>query len=146
MSEKIAVYAGSFNPFHIGHLDIVTQAGKIFDEVIIARGINPEKDNELYDMPSSVTNRVDNYDGLLTDYLENKINLGYKDITLVRGLRNAADLEYEMNQHRYLEDLMPNIKIVYILGDRKYSHISSSAIRMMKEKFGKGDIFIPDNI
>lgn len=137
---KIAVYCGSFNRFHRGHLDILEKAEAIFDKVIIARGINPDKNNTLYDLPKSIQYRqVENYSGLLTDFID---SLGY-EVTLVRGLRNATDLEYEKNQYRYLKDLKPDIKVISILSDVEYEHISSSAIRML-EKYGKGKDYLID--
>ena len=51
---KVGVYAGSFNPFHRGHYDILVKAEKIFDKVIVARGINPEKTNELLPLPNTI--------------------------------------------------------------------------------------------
>lgn len=135
---KIAVYAGSFNPFHKGHLDILEKAEAIFDKVIIARGINPSKTNELVELPKSIQNRqIETYSGLLTDFID---SLGY-GVTLIRGLRNATDLEYEKNQYRYLKDLKPDIKVISILSDVEYEHISSSAIRML-EKYNKGKNYL----
>ena len=108
-NPKIAVYAGSFNPFHKGHYNILKKAEQIFDKVIIARGINPEKNNMVIDLPLKIQNRqIETYDGLLTDFIN---NLGY-DVTLIRGLRNSTDLQYELTQYRFLQDLDPNIKIV----------------------------------
>ncbi len=130
---NIAVYAGSFNPFHKGHLNILKKAEQIFDKVIIARGVNPEKKNELWEMPKVVEYRqIDNYSGLLTDYIN---DLGY-DVTLIRGLRNATDLEYEKTQYQFLKDLKSDIKVVNLFCDKEYEHISSSAIRQLK-LFGK---------
>ncbi|MCK9446108.1 adenylyltransferase/cytidyltransferase family protein [bacterium] len=135
---KIAVYAGSFNGFHKGHLDILEKSEAIFDKVIIARGINPSKTNELVELPKSIQYRqIETYSGLLTVFID---SLSY-DVTLVRGLRNATDLEYEKNQYRYLKDLKPDIKVISILSDVEYEHISSSAIRML-EKYGKGKNYL----
>jgi len=139
VKRNIAVYAGSFNAFHNGHLDILKKGEDIFDKVIIARGINPDKDNELCELPSLLDHhQVDTYDGLLTDYLG---KLGHP-VTLIRGLRDANDFAFEMKQHRFLEDLDNNIKIVYILGDREYQHVSSSAIRMLK-KYNVDGLYTP---
>ncbi len=125
---KIAVYAGSFNPFHIGHLNILQKAEQIFDKVIIARGINPDKKNEIVPLPAALKyHQCESYEGLLTSFID---SLGY-DVTLVRGLRNATDLEYEKTQARFLKDLKPDIKIVNILCDAEFEHISSSGIRSL---------------
>lgn len=125
----IAVYAGSFNPFHKGHYNILEKAEQIFDKVIIARGQNAEKKNELIKLPSKIQYRqIEDYNGLLTDFID---GLGY-DVTLIRGLRNATDLQYELTQYRFFQDLKPNIKVVSLFCDKEYEHISSSAIRQLK--------------
>lgn len=130
---NIAVYPGSFNPFHIGHLNILTKAEKIFDKVIIARGINPDKSGSIEKLPDILLNRqIEIYDGLLTDFVK---KLGY-DVTVIRGLRNTTDLQYEINQYRFLQDFDPSIKLVSIFCDREFEHISSSAIKTL-EKFNK---------
>ncbi len=56
-------------------------------------------------------------------------------ITIIRGLRNATDLQFEMTQYRYLQDLMPNIQVVSFFCDKEFEHISSSGIRLLS-KFG----------
>jgi len=126
---RVAVYAGSFNPFHKGHYNILQKAEKIFDKVIIARGYSPEKKNDLVALPNIIMDRaVVQYSGLLTDFIQ---TLPFENITLIRGLRNSVDLQYEMNQYRYLQDLMPSIQMVSIFCDKEYEHISSSGIRTL---------------
>jgi len=128
---RVGIYAGSFNPFHQGHLNILEKAEKIFDKVIIARGINPEKKNEILPMPDKIANRTwMNYSGLLTDFIK---TLPYDNVTLIRGLRNGIDLQYELNQYRYLQDLMPEIQLISIFCDKEFEHISSSGIRMLSQ-------------
>jgi pantetheine-phosphate adenylyltransferase len=135
---KIAVYAGSFNPFHKGHYNILQKAEKIFDKVIVARGENPEKTVDKYPMPSKLKFRqLDNYNTLLTDYL----NIFNYPITLIRGLRNSTDFQYEMNQYRYLNDLKPDIRMVSIFCDKEFEHISSTGIRNL-EKYGRGEEYL----
>lgn len=135
---KIGVYPGSFNPFHKGHYDILHKAEQIFDKVIIARGVNSEKNNQINELPLKIQNRqIENYSGLLTDFIN---DLGY-DVTIIRGLRNATDLQYELTQYRFLQDLNPNIKIVSLFSDKEYEHISSSAIRSL-ERYNKQDKYL----
>ena len=130
---KIAVFAGSFNPFHKGHYNILQKAEKIFDKVIIAFGSNPYKDDRTWELPETIKNRqIEQYDGLLTDFVS---SLDY-DIIVIRGLRNTTDFQYEQNQYRYIQELMTDIKIVNIFCDKEYEHISSSGIRTL-QKFNK---------
>ncbi|MDI1355600.1 MAG: adenylyltransferase/cytidyltransferase family protein [bacterium] len=130
---KVAVFAGSFNPFHKGHYNVLQKAERIFDKVIVAFGKNPEKDGHPYKVPTTLNNRqVEQYDSLLTDFIS---SLGH-DVTVIRGLRNSTDFQYEQNQYRYIQELMPDIKIVNIFCDKEFEHISSSGIRTL-EPFGR---------
>jgi pantetheine-phosphate adenylyltransferase len=138
---KLGIYAGSFNPFHRGHYNILQKAEKIFDKVIIARGINPEKPQSEFDLGSIkiIQDRtIMEYSGLLTDLLI-EATPHYESVTLIRGLRNSVDLQYEMNQYRYFQDLMPNIQMVSIFCDKEFEHISSSGIRTLS-KYGSDKV------
>lgn len=145
--KKIAVYPGSFNPFTVGHLYILTQTIKLFGNVIVLKGFNPDKaieeamtelDNFDYLKAKLKENaiKVDSFTGYLTDYASRLEDEGY-DVTIVKGLRDAKDFDYEQSQLRVMEDMMPNLKIVYIPGSRKYEHVSSSLCRQL-EKIKKG--------
>lgn len=127
---KVGVYAGSFNPFHLGHYNILEKAEKIFDKVIIVRAFNPLKKNEIVPLPTQLNTRpVMEHDGLLTDLIK---TIPFDNITLIRGLRNSVDLQHELNQYRYFQDLMPEIQVVSIFCDKEFEHISSSGIRALK--------------
>jgi pantetheine-phosphate adenylyltransferase len=140
-NKKIAVYPGTFNPFTIGHLNILQKAEAIFGvgNVIIAIGRNPKKNNPMsaqfeciqtikQNMPSK---RVEKFNEFLTDYIWEKEKDGY-DVTIVRGLRNGDDLDYEVNQLRFMEEMKPDIKVVFITCDKQFEHVSSSAYRMLE--------------
>lgn len=130
---SIAVFAGSFNPFHKGHYNVLKKAEKLFDKVIIAFGKNPDKSIRNWPIPQTIGNRQHTeYNGLLTDHIE---SFGY-DVTVVRGLRNSTDFQYEQNQYRYIQELKPDIKIINIFCDKEFEHISSSGIRTL-EKYDK---------
>ena len=135
-NPTIGLYAGSFDPFHVGHLSIVKQAIEIFDKVVVAKGINPEKLNKLaedrFPLPIEalkalhVDTRV--YNTLLTELIEELEN-EYFNVVLVRGLRNGADLEYEQNLIAFLRGIKPNLKITAFYCEPQFRHISSSALR-----------------
>ena len=130
---SIAVFAGSFNPFHKGHFNVLKKAEKLFDKVIIAFGKNPDKSIRNWPIPETISNRQHTeYHGLLTDHID---SFGY-EVTVVRGLRNSTDFQYEQNQYRYIQELKPDIKIINIFCDKEFEHISSSGIRTL-EKYGK---------
>lgn len=127
---QIAIYPGSFNPFHKGHYNILQKAEQIFDKVIIARGVNAEKAPPTHELPGILSYRqLESYSVLLTDFVN---NLGYP-VTIIRGLRNSTDLQYELNQYRYLQDLSSvPLNIVSIFCDREFEHISSTGIRQLE--------------
>lgn len=131
---KIGVFTGSFNPFHIGHQNILEKAEKVFDKVIIARGINADKNNDDFRMlPTHLQyHQQEMYHGLVTDFLK---GLKYP-ITLVRGLRNTKDFEYELTMSQYIKDLNKGVDIptTLFLCDREFNHVSSSAIKTLPKK------------
>jgi pantetheine-phosphate adenylyltransferase len=123
---KIGIYAGSFNPLHIGHMNIIKKAEEVFDKVVIARGINPEKNNEKFPIPE-LTNEVVEYSGLVTELFKNKRE--NVDLFLIRVLRNEHDLPQEENFRKIVHDLDKTIKFMYFFSDDEFEHISSSMIR-----------------
>ena len=140
VEPKIAVFAGSFNPFHKGHYNVLKKAERLFDKVIIAFGKNPDKRDRSWPIPKTISNRQHTeYHGLLTDHIE---SFGY-DVTVVRGLRNSTDFQYEQNQYRYIQELKPDIKIINIFCDKEFEHISSSGIRTL-EKYNKHQSYLLD--
>jgi pantetheine-phosphate adenylyltransferase len=134
---KIAMYPGSFNPWHEGHEDVLNKALKIFDKVVIFIGANPQKEN-YSDLNTNWMERIpqkhrDNkrigvvvFAGLLSDHAD-----GYSAV--IRGLRNGQDFEYEKTQQYWNEDLGLDIPTVYFISDRKLVHISSSAIKQVEK-------------
>lgn len=137
---NVGVYCGSFRPLHIGHLDVIKQAAMIFPTVIVAQGINSSKIKatvpaDRYALPIQFLTtfrhdadiRVDTYDTLLVDYIK-KLEEEY-NVTLIRGLRRGADLEYEQNLVAFLRGMHPQIKVTHFMARPELAHISSSALR-----------------
>ena len=136
----IGVFCGSFNPFHKGHYNVLQKAEKIFDKVIIGFGKNLEKKDRSWPVPFLIQNhQLEEYPGLLTDFVESLS----QDIVVIRGLRNSTDFQYEQNQYRYIQELMPGIKIINIFCDKEFEHISSSGIRTL-EKYNKHQNYLLD--
>jgi pantetheine-phosphate adenylyltransferase len=141
-TPKIAIYAGSFNPFHVGHLNILHKAEKLFDKVIIAKGKNPEKNindveyqESLRYLKSKLPNEIIGYSGLLTDLVESIEESG-QNVTIIRGIRNGFDLIAENKMVEYMKKMYSGeLKVIYIPCDREFDHISSSDLRNIK-KYG----------
>lgn len=167
-SKKIAIYPGSFNPFTIGHLNILEKVEAVFgkENVIISVGVNPEKVKTIstpgqigttaighveIDRVATIkgnlpSKNVEKYSGFLTDYVFEKEKEGY-DVTIIRGLRNGDDLDYEINQLRFMEEMKPDIKVIFISCDKQFEHISSSAYRMLEAvKPGAGHKYLAKEI
>ena len=149
--KTVGIYAGSFNPFHVGHLNILKKAERMFDKVIVAKGVNPEKKNNATTIYGEVEqflphHQVDRYDCQLVDYVNSKRSELVEPV-LVRGLRNGYDLNQEVNLISFVNEQaddrgIERIPIVYIHCDKEYEHISSSAIRMLEQE--DGERYIPE--
>lgn len=132
----IGIYAGSFNPMHIGHLEIACKAEKMFDKIILARGVNPEKRvdySKLDRWPSSSYRfQREHFINSLPSFMERmRSENPYSDFVLIRGIRNSHDLLAEQNQLRWIEDMDPEINVCYLMSSPTMNHISSSSIRSL---------------
>ncbi len=131
---KKALFAGSFDPFTNGHLDIVKQASEIFDEVIVAVAYNSQKQSFLpvekrlgliIKAIAGMDNvSVDSYEGLTVDYAKrNDVSI------LVRGIRNSSDFEYEQQISAVNQTLASDIKTVFLTPKAENMFISSTMVR-----------------
>lgn len=144
---KSALYPGTFDPWHEGHLDTLNKALQVFDFVHVCRMVNPAKDapaeisitDELrkYLMEGRIA--FCNWPGLMVDAVAE-----YKSQAVIRGLRNGHDLQYEMNLQYWNEQLGLKVPIIYLVSDKSLAHYSSSAIRGI-QKF-KGVDWMPSSI
>jgi pantetheine-phosphate adenylyltransferase len=149
--KKIAVFPGSFDPFTIGHESIVRRALGLFDEIIIAVGSNTLK-KSYYSLETrkAIISKVfkneprvviDHYEGLTVDYCKSK-GAGY----ILRGLRTAADFEFERAIGQVNEALAPGLESVFFLTVPEHSFINSTIVRDIICNGGDASQFVPASI
>lgn len=149
--KRIAVFPGSFDPFTIGHEGIVRRAFDIFDEIIIALGANALK-KSYYSletrkrMISTVFRdepviRVMHYEGLTVDFCKDQ-GARY----LLRGLRTAADFEFERAIAQVNRVLAPEVETVFLLTVPEHAHINSTIVRDIIRSGGDASIFVPSSL
>ena len=144
-----ALYAGSFDPLTLGHLDIIERAAHIFDEVTVGVVVNLEKKTlftfeERMDMIRRSTAHlanvsVDKCEGQLADFV-NRHDFN----VVVRGLRGVGDFDSEqqmaqLHQHLYKE----NVETVFLISDAKYAFISSTMAKQVISLGGEGSMLVP---
>jgi pantetheine-phosphate adenylyltransferase len=134
MGEKVAVYPGTFDPFHNGHLEIIRRALGTFDRIIVALGLNPEKETiftleERLDMIERSVDgdpriQCDAFEGLLVRYAERK-----HAQAIVRGLRAVSDFEYEFQLALMNRKLSRKIETFFLMTAHRYLYVSSRIIK-----------------
>jgi pantetheine-phosphate adenylyltransferase len=151
MKTKIAVYPGTFDPFHNGHLDIIQRCSGIFDELIILISNNNEK-KTMFDLKfrqqmiqSSVKAyknvQVCTYDGLTVDFLKKQ-----NAKIIVRGLRATADFEYEMSMALLNKKLQSDIETLLMFSRPENYCISSRSLREIIVHRGALSEFVPPSV
>lgn len=137
--ERIALFPGSFNPFTIGHANIVSRALNLFDKVIIGIGINSEKPQEnisenLKEIEAKYVNeprvKVITYNTLTADVVEKE-----NATCIIRGIRNNVDLNYE-SEIAQVNYTLFKVETVFLLASPELKEISSSIVREL-QKYGK---------
>jgi pantetheine-phosphate adenylyltransferase len=135
LSDKTAVYPGSFDPFTNGHLDVVERALGIFDHLIVAVAANPDKRQPLFTVDERVRlikdalkrhDRVEvaSYTGLTVEYARSR-----GATTLVKGLRAYSDFDAELQQALMNRKLAPDIHTVFLMSSFAHIYVSSSILK-----------------
>ena len=140
MTKKIALFPGSFDPITNAHVDILTRAASLFDEIHIGIGLNSAKTplfsvdqrlamlQEIFAATANI--HVSSFSGLTVSYCQ-EIGAHY----ILRGLRNATDFDFENAIALNNLQLAPNIETVFFFSSPGYSHISSTIVRdILKHK------------
>jgi pantetheine-phosphate adenylyltransferase len=149
--KRKALFPGSFDPFTAGHLNILKRALTMFDEVVVAVGINIDKRGffsleKKMDMIRQATAGIEgvsiiNYDTLTIDICR---ELGIRHI--VRGVRNMIDFETERSIADANGKLAPEIETIIIPTAQEFAHISSTAVRDLLKHGGDTSLFVPEGV
>lgn len=146
--SRIAVYAGSFDPVTLGHLDLVRRGTSLFDEVIVAVGHNVRKprtlplDVRLDVLRASIADiprvRVETFSGLLVDYCREA-----GACAILRGLRAVTDFEFEFQTGLANMSMASEVQTVFLLTDPRYIFVSSSLIKEIAQNGGDVSAWLP---
>ena len=148
---RICIYPGSFDPITNGHLDIIERASKLFDKLIVAVTVNPnknpafsleEREELIRECVKDYYNvEVDSFEGLLIDYVNAK-----GACAVVKGLRVVNDFEYEFQMALLNKTLSPNVETIFLMTNSEYSYISSSMIKEIAKLGADIKDFVPKQI
>lgn len=149
--SKVALFPGTFDPFTLGHLDIVNRGLNMFDEVVVAIGTNMEKKHmfsleqreqwikEIFDIEPRV--RVASYEGLTAKYAE-QIGAHF----ILRGLRTNQDFTYEKQIAYVNEDMSPTINSVFLMSHQTNATVSSTIVRDLIQFGGDYEKYLPTSV
>ncbi len=150
-TKRTALFPGSFDPFTAGHLNILKRALTMFDEVVVAIGINIDKrgffstEKKLDIIRQAATGlegvKIISYDNLTVETCR---ELGIRHI--VRGVRNMIDFETERSIADANRVLAPDIETIIIPTAQEFAHISSTAVRDIIKHGGDTSMFIPEGV
>ena len=149
--EKIAIFPGSFDPFTLGHESIINRALPLFDQIIIMIGYNSNKKpyyplakrkewiRRVFENEPKI--KVGKFDGLTVDYCQ-RVHAQY----ILRGLRTAADFEYERAIAQINKKMNPEVETVFLLTTPETTAISSTIVRDILRHRGDASLFLPSSL
>ena len=147
---KKAVFPGSFDPITLGHVDLIYRGLEIFDEIIIAIGVNDDKkqlfslEDKIQQIKNTFINEprieVASYKGLTIDFCKS-VNSKY----ILRGLRNSSDFNYEQSIAQTNSSLS-SIESVFLISSPQLAHISSTIVRDIIRNEGDYKNFVPKSV
>ncbi len=151
LDNRIAVYTGTFDPVHYGHLDVIERGSRTFDRLIVGVGTNPDKGPFF-----SMEERVELVQGVIAPYKNVSVqpfeglavtfvrSVGAR--VMLRGLRTTSDMETEFTMSLMNLNLDSEIETVFLMASEKYSHVSSTLLRQIATFGGDLNKFLPPEV
>jgi pantetheine-phosphate adenylyltransferase len=151
LNPRIAVYTGTFDPVHLGHLDIISRGSQLYEKLVVGIGINPDKSplfsiDERVQLVEAVTREFGNvvvkpFTGLAVQFVR---SLGAA--IMLRGLRTTSDMENEFAMSLMNLNLDSGIETVFLMASEEFSHVSSSLLRQIAALGGDLSKFLPEPV
>jgi pantetheine-phosphate adenylyltransferase len=151
LNPRLAVYTGTFDPIHRGHLDIIERSSQLYDRLIVGVGINPDKApfftiDERVELVRTVTTDFHNvevkpFTGLAVQFVR---SVGAA--IMVRGLRTTSDMENEFTMSLMNLNLDAGIETVFLMAKEEFSHVSSTLLRQIATFGGDLSKFLPEAV
>ena len=151
LNQRIAVYPGTFDPIHLGHLDVIERGSRLFDRLVVGVGINPDKHpffsiEERVALGQKVVEHLGNvhfepFTGLAVAFAR---SLGAR--VMLRGLRTTSDMESEFTMSLMNHNLDEEIETVFLMAKDPHAHLSSTLLRQIATFGGRLDKFLPEPV
>ncbi len=151
LDHRVAVYTGTFDPVHLGHLDLISRGCQIFDRLVVGVGHNPAKapfftleervellGKAIAHLPNA---SVQGFEGLAVAFVR-----GVGAGTMLRGLRTTSDMESEFTMSLMNHNLDPEIQTVFLMAQGPFGHLSSTLLREIATFGGHLDEFLPPEV
>ncbi len=148
---RVAVYPGTFDPVHLGHLDVIKRGASLVDRLVVAVGDNPEKaplfnQQERVDLIKASTKSYPNVEVLPFHGLAVRFVREIGARVMLRGIRTTSDMEYEFTMSIMNAMMDTEIETIFLMAKEHYSHVSGTLLRQIACMGGNLEPFVPPEI
>jgi pantetheine-phosphate adenylyltransferase len=150
-NKRIAIYPGTFDPVTLGHIDIMTRAMKLFDHLIVAVALNPNK-NPLFSLDNRVkfiqnaTKRLRKIEVIPFDNLLTSLAHSKKASVVIKGLRAISDFEFELQMGLMNRKLDESLETLFMIPSQEYSFLSSNLVKEIARHDGDVSKLVPHRV